>query len=100
MKRLFILLTFILSLSALAEVKPKYPQCGYDYNCFYEEEAKAEQREKGSQNEYRSEQLQMQERQLEEVEEQNGILDQQLELQQEEAEASIQDDPNFEAPVE
>lgn len=42
----------------------------------------------------------MQERQLEEVEEQNGILDQQLELQQEEAEASIQDDPNFEAPVE
>lgn len=100
MKRLLILLTFILSLPALAEVKAKYPQCGYDYNCFYGEEAKAGQREKESQNEYRNEQLQMQERQLEEVEEQNDILDQQLELQQEESDAQVQDDQNIEAPVE
>lgn len=100
MKSLLLLLTFILSFPALSEVKPKYPHCGYDYNCFYEEEARAAQLEKQSQSEYREEQLQMQERQLEEVEEQNEILDQQLELQQEETEAAIQDDPNLEMPVE
>lgn len=96
MKSLLMLLTFIFSFPALSEVKPKYPHCGYDYNCFYEEEAKAAQQEKQSQHEYREEQLQMQERQLEEVEEQNEILDQQLELQQEETEATFQD----EIPVE
>lgn len=100
MKSLLLISTFILSVSAWGEVKPKYPQCGYDYNCYYEEEAKAEKREKESQNEYRSEQLQMQERQLEESEEQNELLDQQLELQQEESDALIQDSPNFADPAE
>lgn len=65
--------------------------CGSDYNCFYEEESKRLDREKELENEYRGKELQMQKRQLEQVEEQNEILDEQLEFQQEESEKIIHD---------
>jgi hypothetical protein len=92
MKSLIILVTLILSIPLLAQ-KPKYPECGGDYNCFYEKEAQAEKMEKAEENEYRNERMQVEERQLEEVEGQSEILDQQLELQQEESEAATQEEP-------
>ncbi len=86
MKACLILFTLFFSLATWSD-------CGNDYNCYYREMARDQERQKQqeleAQEAYRNEQIQLEQRQLEEVQEQNELLDKQLELQEEENQAVL-----------
>ncbi len=89
MKTCLTLFTIFFSLAAWGQ--EQQPNCGNDYNCYYrelaQEKEQKEQQEDAAQDAYRSDQIELQERQLEEVQEQNQMIDKQLELQEEENQA-------------
>lgn len=97
--------TLLISFAAFSQVRAQFPQCGNDYNCYYQELEKSKEQEKqeeeAEQDSYRSEQLLYQERQLEEVEQQNELMEQQLQEDEAQDRASMDDSSveSFDTPI-
>lgn len=92
----FFLTCFLTTVITPAIAQTQMPNCGNDYNCYYQWQAELEQerleRERQEREEFRRQELELEEAQLEQTRENTDLLEQQIEEMPADAEAFPEDE--------